>query len=77
MQEAYKNVDIQFLPDRIINQSDLLKTSLKQISLNSIDVQQGTSNLMISVDFFSVQDIGDVISHQFETYSSFFSNLIV
>jgi hypothetical protein len=77
MQEAYKNVGIQFLPDRIINQSDLLKTSLKQISLNSIPVQQGTSNLMISVDFSSVQDIGQIITHQFETYSSFLSHLIL
>ena len=77
MQDAYKNVDIQFLPDQIINQSDLLKTSLKQISLNSIPVQEGTSNLMISLNFSTVQELGYAVTHQFESYSSFVSHLIL
>jgi hypothetical protein len=77
MQEAYKNVDIQFLPDRIINQSDLLKTSLKQISLNLIPLEQASSNLIISSNFSSVEEIGHTVTHEFESYFSFLSDLIL
>ena len=77
MQEAYKNVDIQFLPDRIINQSDLLKTSLKQISLNLIPLEQASSNLIISNNFSSVEEIGHTVTHEFESYFSFLSDLIL
>ncbi len=77
MQEAYKNVDIQFLPDRIINQSDLLKTSLKQISLNLIPLEQASSNLIISSNFSSVEELGHTVRHEFESYFSFLSDLIL
>jgi hypothetical protein len=75
MQEAYKNVDIQFLPDRIINKSNLFETSLKQISLNLNPLTDSTSNLLISTNFSNIQDISHSITQQFETYYSLVSNL--
>ena len=76
MQKAYKNVDIQFLPDRILTQSNLVENSLKQISLNFVPIEDATSNLMISNNFFIVKEIGHTLSHQFGSYVSSFSNLI-
>jgi hypothetical protein len=75
MQEAYKNVDIQFLPDRIINESNLLNLPLKQISLNVFPSEQLTSNLIISTQFDPVQEITHSLTQQFESYFSFLSNL--
>jgi hypothetical protein len=75
MQEAYKNVDIQFLPDRVINDSNLLDFPLKQISLNLFPNEQLNSNLIISSQFDSVQEITHSLTQQLESYIAFVSNL--
>ena len=75
MQEAYKNVDIQFLPDRIINDSNLLGFPLKQISLNLFPSEQLNSNLIISSQFESAQEISHSLTQQLENYIFFVSNL--
>jgi hypothetical protein len=75
MQEAYKNVDIQFLPDRVINDSNLLDFPLKQISLNLFPTEQLNSNLIISSQFDSVQEITHSLTQQLESYIAFVSNL--
>jgi hypothetical protein len=75
MQEAYKNVDIQFLPDRVINESNFLDLSLKQISLNVFSNEQLTSNLIISNHFDPIQEITHSLTQQFESSISLLSNL--
>ena len=68
MQEAYKNVDIQFLPDRIVNQSNLLETSFKQISFNSIPMEHTASNLLVSINLSSIQNSLYSLPQELQTY---------
>ena len=75
MQEAYKNVDIQFLPDRIVNQPNLLENSLKQISFNLSPIEQPLSNLTVSNNMFSPQSSIHFFPQEFEIYFSFLSHL--
>ena len=62
MQEAYKNIDIQFLPNRIINQSPILESSVNQIS----------SNLVLSTNSSDFLDINSSITSFVHHLSSFF-----
>jgi hypothetical protein len=52
MQEAYKNVDIQFLPNRIINDSNLLENYTKEVALNLTLIKQIVLNLVLNTEFF-------------------------
>lgn len=72
MQEAYKNVDIQFLPERIINQPNLLESSLDQISFNLTSIEQTASNLMVSTNMISLQNSIHFLSQELETSFSYF-----
>jgi len=56
MQEAYKNIDIQFLPDRFINQSNLLENSVKQVSSNLDLLDHTTLSLTLEINFSYIQE---------------------
>jgi len=65
MQQAYKNVDIQFLPDRILNQSSLVANSFSQLSGSLIDIKQSLLTLTLTTNFSSFQEISYSLIQQF------------
>ena len=67
MQKAYKNVDIQFLPDEIIDQ--IKSNSIKEI------VPQISQVIEVSNDFSSPILIADSTINSLSDFTSYFINL--
>ena len=57
MQQAYKNIDIQFLPDRIINEAGGLGNSIKQLSTTSYLLDQNSLEVLLNSFYSPIETI--------------------